>query len=182
MSDPKSLLTTLAAESAELERAAGGPATDAVAGWLASQFLAAAHEQLAAVTDPAQRFEILRKFTHDWTLLRRGDQRSQTLRIQGTRVRLTKRDIDKRWAEKTTLGIHEIFQVLRENPNHNPYARETYEAMRKYWSHKDDRADDPKFLEWLDKKDTRYEAVRRLLRGVSQQTYMKVCEELGLCR
>lgn len=178
----KSVVTSLAARSAELERALHGTATDAVNGWINSQYLSTAQASLAAAADQSERFDISRRLARDWAVLRRSDQRAERLRIDRIRVRLVKRDIDTRREEKTDLGISEIFRILRENPNHNPYARETLEAMRKYWSHKDDSIDDPKYLEWLDKKEARYEAVIRLLRGVSRETYMKVCAELGLCR
>lgn len=76
----KSLLLAMMAEAQELKQAAGGSVTDAVAGWLAPQYLLAAREKLSA-TDGAGRLEVLRTFLHDWTLLRRGDHSAARLQL-----------------------------------------------------------------------------------------------------
>jgi hypothetical protein len=48
--------------------------------WLASQYLVAAREKLTAA-DGAGRFELLRKFMQDWTLLQRGDHSAARLQL-----------------------------------------------------------------------------------------------------
>ena len=50
----KELLTGMAKEADDLRQALGGPITDAVAGWLATQYFSAAHEKLAG-TQGVQR-------------------------------------------------------------------------------------------------------------------------------
>jgi hypothetical protein len=70
----------MVAEAKELQAAAGGSVTDAVAAWLAPQYLLAAQAKLAA-PDSAGRFEVLRLFVQDWALLRRGDHASARLQL-----------------------------------------------------------------------------------------------------
>jgi branched-subunit amino acid aminotransferase/4-amino-4-deoxychorismate lyase len=70
----------MVAEATDLKRTAGGSITDAVAGWLAPQYLLAAREKLTA-TDGTGRFEVLRVFMHDWALLRRGDHAAARLQL-----------------------------------------------------------------------------------------------------
>ena len=60
-------------EARELQSAAGGSVTDSVAVWLGPQYLLATQAKLTAA-DGSGRFEVLRLFIQDWTLLRRGDQ------------------------------------------------------------------------------------------------------------
>jgi hypothetical protein len=80
LADAKKLLREMVAEAQDLKSAAGGSVTDAVAGWLASQYLLAAREKLSA-TDGTGRLEVLRTFLHDWTLLRRGDHSAARLQL-----------------------------------------------------------------------------------------------------
>lgn len=70
----------MVAEAQELKSAAGGSVTDAVAAWLAPQYLLAAREKLSA-THGAGRFEVLRTFVHDWAMLRRGDHSAARLQL-----------------------------------------------------------------------------------------------------
>jgi hypothetical protein len=74
------LLREMVAEAQALKAAAGGSVTDAVADWLAPQYLLAAREKLAAKSG-AERFEVLRTFLHDWALLRRGDHSAARLQL-----------------------------------------------------------------------------------------------------
>ncbi|MBE0543580.1 MAG: hypothetical protein IH623_19720 [Verrucomicrobia bacterium] len=78
--DTQELLREMVAEAQALQHAAGGSVTDTVAGWLASQYLVAAREKLTA-TNATSRFEVLRTFLHDWTLLRRGDHAAARLQL-----------------------------------------------------------------------------------------------------
>jgi hypothetical protein len=80
LAETKSLLLEMVAEAQALKSAAGGSVTDAVAAWLAPQYLLAAREKLSA-TDGAGRLEVLRTFLHDWTLLRRGDHSAARLQL-----------------------------------------------------------------------------------------------------
>ena len=80
LADAKTLLSGMVAEAQELKAAAGGSVTDAVAAWLAPQYLLAAREKLSA-TGGAGRLEVLRAILHDWTLLRRGDHSAARLQL-----------------------------------------------------------------------------------------------------
>ena len=64
LAETKALLLGMVAEANDLKRTAGGSITDAVAGWLAPQYLLAAREKLSESAGSG-RFEILRLFLHD---------------------------------------------------------------------------------------------------------------------
>ena len=75
------LLRDMAAEAAELKQAAGGSVTDAVAAWLAPQYLLAARQRLDGA--PAgERLEILKAFVQDWAMLRRGEHSAARLQLE----------------------------------------------------------------------------------------------------
>jgi hypothetical protein len=60
------MLSEMVAEAQELKTAAGGSVTDAVAAWLAPQYLLAAREKLEAI-EGSGRLEVLRTILHNWT-------------------------------------------------------------------------------------------------------------------
>ena len=76
----KTILAEMVAEAQELKSVSGGSVTDAVAGWLAPQYLLAARQKLAG-TEGVRRFEVLRTFVQDWALLRRGDHSAARLQL-----------------------------------------------------------------------------------------------------
>jgi hypothetical protein len=76
----RAMLTEMVAEAQELKTAAGGSVTDAVAAWLAPQYLLAAREKLAG-SEGARRWEVLRTFVQDWAMLRRGDHSAARLQL-----------------------------------------------------------------------------------------------------
>ena len=78
LADARKLLREMVAEAHDLKHAAGGSVTDAVAAWLAPQYLLAAREKLAG-TAGTGRFEVLRVFVQDWAMLRRGDHSAARL-------------------------------------------------------------------------------------------------------
>ena len=80
LAETKSLLLGMVAEAADLKRAAGGSITDAVADWLAPQYLLAAKEKLSGA-EGARRWEILRAFVQDWAMLRRGEHSAARLQL-----------------------------------------------------------------------------------------------------
>ena len=80
LAEAKAMLAEMVVEAQDLQAVAGGSVTDAVAAWLAPQYLLAAREKLNA-TDGTGRLEILRTFLHDWTLLRRGDHSAARLQL-----------------------------------------------------------------------------------------------------
>jgi len=80
LAETKSLLAGMVAEAQDLKQAAGGSVTDAVAAWLAPQYLLAARAKLTASADAGQ-FEVLQTFLHDWALLRRGDHSAARLQL-----------------------------------------------------------------------------------------------------
>ena len=70
----------MVAEARDLKRAVGGSITDAVADWLAPQYLLAAREKLSGM-EGTRRWEILRLLVQDWTLLRRGEHSAARLQL-----------------------------------------------------------------------------------------------------
>ena len=80
LAETKALLLGMVAEAADLKRSVGGSITDAVADWLAPQYLQAAREKLSGAQG-AQRWEILRVFVQDWAMLRRGDHSAARLQL-----------------------------------------------------------------------------------------------------
>jgi len=78
--DALKAIREMVAEASDLRSAAGGSVTDAVAGWLGPQYLLATQAKLTAADD-SRRFEVLRLFVQDWTLLRRGDHASARLQL-----------------------------------------------------------------------------------------------------
>lgn len=75
------LLEEMVAEAQTLNAAAGGSVTDAVAAWLAPQYLLAARDALTA-SDAAERYKVLRNFVQDWALRRRGDHLAARLQLE----------------------------------------------------------------------------------------------------
>ena len=73
-------LAEMVAEGGEWKTRLGGSITDAVADWLAPQYVLAAREKLTG-TDGARRWEILRAVVQDWTVLRRGDHSAARLQL-----------------------------------------------------------------------------------------------------
>ena len=80
LAETKSLLLGMVAEAADLKRAVGGSITDAIADWLAPQYLLAAREKLDGA-EGARRWEILRAFVQDWAMLRRGEHSAARLQL-----------------------------------------------------------------------------------------------------
>lgn len=76
----RTMLTEMVAEARELKSVAGGSVTDAVADWLAPQYLLAARERLSG-TEGVQRWEVLRTFAQDWAMLRRGEHSAARLQL-----------------------------------------------------------------------------------------------------
>ena len=80
LTEIKKLLVGMAEEAADLKQAIGGSITDAVADWLAPQYLLAARKKLTG-TPEVRRWEILRAIVQDWTVLRRCDHSAARLQL-----------------------------------------------------------------------------------------------------
>jgi len=94
----RTMLTEMVAEAQDLKMAAGGSVTDAVAAWLAPQYLLAARENLETKSG-AGRFEVLRTFMHDWATLRRCDH-------SAARLQLDREELD--WQRASCRGHHHL--------------------------------------------------------------------------
>jgi hypothetical protein len=114
----RAMLTEMVAEAADLKRAVGGSISDAVADWLAPQYLLAARDKLSG-TDGARRWEILRAFVQDWAMLRRGDQAA-------ARLQLDREELDWQRANSQTQKEKEFREWIKRPeiraeifPDHN---------------------------------------------------------------
>ena len=87
LGEAKAVLQGMAAEAEELKQALGSSITDAVAGWLAQQYVLAARERLARAAG-AGHLEILRAYVQDWALLRRGDHQAERLKLEREELEL----------------------------------------------------------------------------------------------
>jgi hypothetical protein len=90
----KKLLLDMVADAAELKRTAGGSVTDAVADWLAPQYLLAAREKLDGA-EGARKWEILRAFVQDWATLRRGDHSAARLQLDREKLDVLRKKAEK---------------------------------------------------------------------------------------
>jgi hypothetical protein len=106
LAETKTMLAEMVAEAQELKSVAGGSVTDAVAAWLAPQYLLAAREKLSA-TDGAGRLEVLRTILHDWTLLRRGDH-------SAARLQLDREELDWQRASSKTQKEQDFREWIKQ--------------------------------------------------------------------
>ncbi len=173
--ETKALLLSMVAEADDLKRTAGGSVTDAVAGWLAPQYLVAAREKLTA-TNESGRFEVLRTFVQDWAMLRHGDHTAERLHIERERLKLAKRDTRKKWETKIQAGLDE----LKKEINHNPETKAAWQKLYELVMPDIESKDDKKFREWLKWPEIRKEVFSELTRGLKPETLQKVEEELHL--
>jgi len=175
ISDTQARITAMAAEGKAITEAVGEPVAESIAGWLNSQYLAAAHERLAAA-DPAQRLELLGQFARDCARFRRGDQRAERLRLDHTRLMVTVRNMNKRWEDKTYAGMDELVKNLRADPD----AEEAVTALDKYFEKTCNDPDKSILLKRLEEPEICKEALPHILRGLSPETLKKVYAELHL--
>src|SRR5436190_513576 len=82
MSEAKpELFAGMAAEAAELKAAAGGSITETVAGWLAPEYAAAAHQKLAELAGD-EKLSALQGLMHDWVKLRGSELASCRVQLR----------------------------------------------------------------------------------------------------
>jgi hypothetical protein len=171
----KSLLLDMVAEANELKGVAGGSVTDAVAGWLAPQYMLAMSEKLAG-TEGAQRWEILRVFAQDWAVLRHGDHTAERLRIERERLKLARRDSKEKWETKLEAGLKQLFEEIKKLPK----GRELFKPLHDLLRADNEPRKEKEFREWLKRPEIRKELIPELNRGLSPETLKKIEEELHL--
>jgi hypothetical protein len=175
LAETKAMLMAMVAEAQELKSLAGGSVTDAVAAWLAPQYLLAAREKLSA-SDGAGRFEVLRTFMQDWTMLRHGDHTAERLHIERERLKLAKSDIKQKWEAKIDAGLKEIGKQIRDNPKARELFKPLYELMRTDGEPRKEK----EFRQWIKRPEIRKEIFPELTRGLTPETLKKIEEELHL--
>jgi hypothetical protein len=175
LADAKTMLAEMVAEAEELKSIAGGSVTDAVAAWLAPQYLLAAREKLLAA-EGAAHFAVLRTFVQDWAMLRHGDHTAERLRIERERLRLAKRDIKQKWETKIDAGLAEIGKQIRDNPK----AKELFKPLHELMRAKSEPRKEKEFREWIKRPEIRKEIFPEITRGISPETLKRIEEELRL--
>jgi hypothetical protein len=141
------LLRDMATQARESQSVAGGSLTHTVGGWLASEYASSAHEKLLRA-DGGQRWEVLRAFVRDWSLLRRGDHAAARLQLepeelkwQRANVRLQKEKDFREWIKrpeirekflpKSKQGITKnCLDATREYPEVRERFREAFELFQ----------------------------------------------------
>ncbi len=175
LAEIKALLAGMVAEADDLKRTAGVPITDAVAGWLGSQYLVAARQKLTT-TGEAGRFEVLRTFLQDWALLRHGDHTAERLHIERERLKLAKRDTRKKWETKIQAGLDELNKEIKHNPETKAAWKKLYELVMPDLKSKEEK----EFQEWLKRPEVRRQVFSELTRGLDPEMLKKIKEELKL--
>jgi hypothetical protein len=175
LAETKALLLGMVAEANDLKQAAGGSITDAVAGWLAPQYLLAAREKLLA-TNGAGRFEVLRTFIQDWAKLRHGDHTAERLHIERERLKLSKRDTKQKWETKIQAGLDLLKKEIKHNPQTKAAWQQLYELVVPDIKSKEEK----EFREWLKRPEIRKEVFGELTRGLSPDSLEKIKKELHL--
>jgi hypothetical protein len=169
------LLREMASEARELQAAAGGSVTDGVAGWLSSQYAAAAHEKLSAAQG-SQRWEVLRAFAQDWAMLRHGDHMAERLRIERERLKLAKRDIEEKWRIDEEKALAVCLDETKKFPEVVKLFRSAFEAL-KIASRPGKKKE---FREWMRRPENQKEIFPELTCGLSPETLKKIEQELRL--
>ena len=168
-------LQKMVAEAKELQAAVGGSVTDAVAGWLAPQYLLAAQSRLADANGNA-RFGVLRTVVQDWAMLRRGDHMAERLQLERARLKLAERDAQKKWEPKLEAGIDELGQFIHNNPE----ALAIYHQLSRLVRAEEKPKSEKEFWERLKQPEIRKAVLSELTQGLSAETRAKIEKELNL--
>lgn len=106
----------LHAEVAELKQAGEAPLTDALAQFLAAQYVLATRAALRQAAGEPLPLPTLRVLCADVVSLRRGDHQSQRLRLERERLVLAQRDFELRQSSKIHLALDALCQEIKGNP------------------------------------------------------------------
>jgi hypothetical protein len=175
LADTQKLLRELVAEARQMQTAAGGPVTDGIAGWLASQYVSAAHEKLAGA-EGSHRWEILRAFMQDWAMLRHGDHTAERLQIERERLKLAKKDSGRKWQEKIELGMNEFRKEVKNHWRAERLFKDLCDELRPQW----EAQREEEFQKWVKRPEMLKDILPKLAAGLSPETRKKVEEELKL--
>lgn len=92
----REVLSAMAEESAGFRQAAGGAVADALAGWLAGQYVLAARRLAREAGDQGLDLRTLGALTRDLVALRQGDHSAARLAIDGERLELERQRTEER--------------------------------------------------------------------------------------
>lgn len=88
LSGAKALLSSMMAETAALEQAAGGPLTEVLAAWLSAQYLPTLHRLRTEAGEEGLESAVLHTLCADVAVLRHGDHSAARLRMDRDRLEL----------------------------------------------------------------------------------------------
>ena len=130
MTEAKAALVAMAVEAVEIEKALCGPVTDAIAGWLASQYALAARERLATAKGD-ERMEILHTFAQDWAALRKGDHNAVLIALESQRVAFAEQDCLNKVKRKIIVGLETFLGYVKQHPE----AQAAYDELARQLRH-----------------------------------------------
>lgn len=106
----------LHAEVAELKQAGEAPLTDALAQFLAAQYVLATRTALRQASGEPLPLPTLRVLCADVVSLRRGDHQVERLRLERERLALAEREFELRQSSKIHLALDALCQEIKGNP------------------------------------------------------------------
>lgn len=101
-------LSAMAAESAELRQAAGGPVADTLAEWLAAQYVLASRRLAREAGEQGLDLRTLAALNRDLVALRQGDHSAARLQIDRERLELER--------QRTEEKLHALFEDWLARP------------------------------------------------------------------
>lgn len=106
----------LHAEVAELKQAGEEPLSDALAQFLAAQYVLATRAAIRQAAGEPLPLSTLRVLCADVVSLRRGDHQVERLRLERDRLVLEERDFELRQSSKIHLALDALCQEIKGNP------------------------------------------------------------------
>jgi hypothetical protein len=88
LDEVRAMLREVAQENAELEEIAGGSLTEALAEWVAAQYLFFVRKQLATLTDEAECLKLLQRTARDLVPLQRASRWAAKLKLEEEKLEL----------------------------------------------------------------------------------------------
>jgi len=116
----------LIAEVAELSKAADGEFTDKLARFLCAQYVVATKAVVREASGGAVDLKTLRDLCNNISMLRRGDQNAERLRIERERLLLAEQDSIMKYKKKILVGLETLQKFVH---GHHPEAKAAFEAL-----------------------------------------------------
>ena len=148
----RSILLGMSVEAVMLEKDLSGSVADYFGKWLTGQYAIVAREQLAHLKG-AERFKAIQAVVHDCSLLCRGEQNAERLRIEREWLTLAKEDSFAKYKRRVVHGMETLFNCLEKNP-------EAMAAFRALADHIRNPNDPEEQQMWKEKTDAEFDLTR----------------------